>query len=57
MPSDAERAVRALTAPGVVTVVAVAGEEVVGFAQVLTDGEIQAYLTTERHAWDDWRRP
>lgn len=44
MPADAERAVRALTAPGVLTVVAVAGEEIVGFAQVLTDGEIQAYL-------------
>ncbi|CAN5133438.1 hypothetical protein BH20ACT13_BH20ACT13_01640 [soil metagenome] len=44
MPADPERAVRALTAPGVVTVVAVAGEEVVGFAQMLTDGEIQAYL-------------
>jgi ribosomal protein S18 acetylase RimI-like enzyme len=43
-PADPERALRALTAPGVVTVVAVADGEVVGFAQMLTDGEIQAYL-------------
>jgi predicted N-acetyltransferase YhbS len=43
-PADPARAVRALTAPGVVTVVAVEGGEVVGFAQMLTDGEIQAYL-------------
>jgi ribosomal protein S18 acetylase RimI-like enzyme len=43
-PSDPARAVRALTAPGVITVVAVDGTEVVGFAQMLTDGEIQAYL-------------
>lgn len=44
MPADPDQAVRALTAPGVLTVVAVADEEVVGFAQMLTDGEIQAYL-------------
>lgn len=43
-PSDPARAVRALTAPGVVTVVAVEDGEVAGFAQMLTDGEIQAYL-------------
>lgn len=43
-PADPERAVRALTAPGVVTVVAVENGEVFGFAQMLTDGEIQAYL-------------
>jgi ribosomal protein S18 acetylase RimI-like enzyme len=43
-PADPARAVRALTAPGVVTVVAVEDAEVVGFAQLLTDGEIQAYL-------------
>jgi predicted N-acetyltransferase YhbS len=43
-PADPARAVRALTAPGVVSVVAVEGGEVVGFAQMLTDGEIQAYL-------------
>jgi len=43
-PADPARALRALTAPGVVSVVAVDGGEVVGFAQLLTDGEIQAYL-------------
>ncbi len=42
---DAERTWRALTAPGVVTIVAVAGEQVVGFAYLQTDGEIQAHLT------------
>jgi ribosomal protein S18 acetylase RimI-like enzyme len=43
-PADPARAVRALTAPGVITVVALEDGEVVGFAQMLTDGEIQAYL-------------
>lgn len=40
-----ERAERALTAPGVIAVVALdeAGE-VVGVAQMLTDGEVVAYL-------------
>lgn len=51
LPTDADRALRALTAPGVTTVVAVAGGEgsqgegqPVGFAQLLSDGAIQAYL-------------
>jgi ribosomal protein S18 acetylase RimI-like enzyme len=44
LPADPVRAMRALTAPGVVTVVAVDDVAVVGFAQLLTDGEIQAYL-------------
>lgn len=40
-----ERAERALTAPGVVAVVAVDdGGEVVGVAQMLTDGAVVAYL-------------
>jgi len=39
-----ERALRALQAPGVTTVVALEGEEVVGFAEMLSDGEVQAYL-------------
>jgi len=43
-PADSSRALAVLTAPGVVTVVAVEGERVLGFAQVLTDGAIQAYL-------------
>lgn len=43
-PADPAQALRALTAPGVVTIVAVDDGQVVGFAQMLTDGEIQAYL-------------
>jgi ribosomal protein S18 acetylase RimI-like enzyme len=42
--ADEERAHRVLTAPGVTTVVATAGE-VVGFAQLQSDGEIQAHLS------------
>lgn len=45
LPADPERARRALTAPGVTTVVAVAEDSaVVGFAQMMSDGEIQALL-------------
>jgi predicted N-acetyltransferase YhbS len=43
-PEDPERAVRVLTAPGVTTVVAIQDDHVVGFAQMLSDGEIQAFL-------------
>lgn len=42
---DPERAHRALTAPGVVTVVAVECEDFLGFAQLQSDGEIQAHLS------------
>jgi ribosomal protein S18 acetylase RimI-like enzyme len=35
---------RSLTAPGVTALVAVAGDEVVGFAQVFDDGVVQAHL-------------
>ncbi len=42
---DAERTWRALTAPGVCTVVAVQNNRVVGFAQMQSDGLIQAHLT------------
>ena len=44
--SDPDRADRALTAPGVTTAVALdeGDEEVLGFAQMLSDGNIQAYL-------------
>jgi predicted N-acetyltransferase YhbS len=45
-PSDPERALRVLTAPGVTTVVAVDGGEVIGFAELFSDGELQAYLAT-----------
>ena len=46
LPEDPARAVRVLTAPGVTTMVAVEGEVVVGFAQLFSDGEIQAFLTS-----------
>ena len=44
-PEDPARALRALTAPGVTTVVAVESQAVVGFAQLCSDGEIQAHLS------------
>jgi ribosomal protein S18 acetylase RimI-like enzyme len=46
-PSYAERsnALRAFSAPGVVTWVAVSGTAVVGLAHLLTDGLIQAHLS------------
>lgn len=44
---DPERAERALSAPGVTTVVALDERDaVIGFAQLLSDGAIQAYLAT-----------
>ncbi len=42
--SDPERTYRALCGPGVITVVAVEEDDVLGFAQLLTDGAIRAYL-------------
>jgi ribosomal protein S18 acetylase RimI-like enzyme len=44
-PQDPARAHRALTAPGVTTVVAEEGGRLAGFAQLLSDGEIQAHLS------------
>lgn len=44
-PADPSRALRAFTAPGVRTVVALHGRDIVGFAHVLSDGEVQAYLS------------
>jgi ribosomal protein S18 acetylase RimI-like enzyme len=44
-PEDPARAHRALTAPGVTTMVAVEGDTVAGFAQLQSDGEIQAHLS------------
>ncbi|MFI4936560.1 MAG: GNAT family N-acetyltransferase [Caulobacterales bacterium] len=44
-PEDPGRALRALTAPGVTTVVAVEAGRVIGFAQLQSDGEIQAHLS------------
>jgi ribosomal protein S18 acetylase RimI-like enzyme len=43
-PADPPRALRILTAHGVTTVVAVDGGAVVGFAEMFSDGELQAYL-------------
>ena len=43
-PSDPARARRVLSAPGVTTVVAIEGGLVVGFAELFSDGELQAYL-------------
>jgi ribosomal protein S18 acetylase RimI-like enzyme len=44
-PEDPPRAHRALTAPGVTTMVAVADGALAGFAQLQSDGEIQAHLS------------
>ncbi len=43
-PDDPERAIRLLTAPGVTTVIALDNGNVVGFAQLFSDGELQAFL-------------
>jgi GNAT superfamily N-acetyltransferase len=45
LPSDPARAQQALTAPGVTTVVAVVADKVIGFATVLSDGVLDAYLS------------
>lgn len=42
---DPARADRVLTAPGVTTLVAIEGGVVAGFAQLMSDGEIQAHLS------------
>jgi GNAT superfamily N-acetyltransferase len=42
---DDERTWRALTAPGSTCVVALAGDAVAGVAHVLSDGEIQAFVS------------
>jgi len=42
---DLERTYRALTAPGVTTLVAIASERVVGAIQVQSDGFIQAHVS------------
>jgi len=45
LAEDLERTRQALTAPGVCSVVAVRGEEVLGFAQMQSDGVLQAHLS------------
>jgi ribosomal protein S18 acetylase RimI-like enzyme len=42
--ADRERTLRALTGPGVITIVATRQQEICGFAQMLSDGAIRAYL-------------
>jgi GNAT superfamily N-acetyltransferase len=42
---DAQQTWRALTAPGVTTIVAVEDGRIIGFAQVLSDGETAAFLS------------
>jgi predicted N-acetyltransferase YhbS len=44
LTADPQATLRSLSAPGVVSLVAVEEGRVVGFAQTLTDGVIQAYL-------------
>jgi predicted N-acetyltransferase YhbS len=45
LSEDPERALRAFTAPGVITLVALGDDgKLLGFAQVLSDGAVQAYL-------------
>jgi len=46
LPADRDRAGRILTNPGVTTFVAVDGDAVAGFAYVVSDGEVQAYLAS-----------
>ena len=45
-PQTHNARVRILTAPGVTTIVAAESREVIGFAQLFSDGELQAYLAT-----------
>jgi ribosomal protein S18 acetylase RimI-like enzyme len=45
LPADPARAHTVLTAPGVTTVVALDGEQVVGFAYLQSDGHIQSHLS------------
>jgi GNAT superfamily N-acetyltransferase len=46
LPADPARAHRILTNPGVTASVAVDRSDVVGFAYLMSDGEVQAYLAT-----------
>ena len=44
-PEDPPRANLALTAPGVTTIVATDNDRVIGFAQMQSDGQLQAHLS------------
>lgn len=46
LSTDAARALRALTAPGVLTVVAISEGKVIGYAHALTDRVTTTYLST-----------
>jgi ribosomal protein S18 acetylase RimI-like enzyme len=45
LPADVARAHAVVTAPGVTTVVALDGEQVIGFAYLQSDGHIQAHMS------------
>ncbi len=45
LPADPARAHAVFTAPGVTTVVALDGDQVIGFAYLQSDGHIQAHLS------------
>ncbi|GAB3927833.1 hypothetical protein GCM10011575_10890 [Microlunatus endophyticus] len=53
--ADPDVAARGCSAPGVTTRVALADQAVVGFAQVLSDGVVQAYLA-QIGVLEPWRR-
>ena len=46
LAKDPERAWRALSAPGVTTIIAIDAGEIVGYAQMQSDGAIQAHLSS-----------
>jgi predicted N-acetyltransferase YhbS len=54
--SDPDRAHRAMTAPGALALVAVEGDEVIGFSHSITDGALQAYLSMLLVSPDHQRR-
>jgi GNAT superfamily N-acetyltransferase len=56
LPGDPARACRLLTNPGVTTYVADDAGALAGFAYLLSDGELQAYLATMVVAADHRRR-
>ncbi len=54
--ADLDRAHAVLTAPGVTSVVALDGDQVIGFAYLLSDGHIAAYLSMMAVHHDHRRR-
>ena len=47
-PEDLSVLLRVLTAPGVTTIIAMDDEQVIGFAELFSDGELQAFWRTGR---------